>query len=341
MKKNYSLLFFAFALTALTACNTHNDYHEGGFHSQDNSPIIQENDAILSYWYGFQMRIDPGSVTPTGLRLVMVNNADFYFGHGVMFNIEQYMNGAWTQVPFTTDSIGWILPLLMVHPNTTSEENIGWSHMHGELPPGQYRLVRNFMNMGDDMWSWQSTDDAYLFALFTVEEAWQDAYKEWQTEQDGIRARAYARFEGLDLAITDFGLTGLSFTLTNNNPEYNYIIHSAFVGWSDTFPEGGHAAAIEYFIFSPSHPSPSWPFEAEVNLQKGESISAQVSWYAEIGNIYPARRPNSPNPTVFELVVDVLLDADEMYIDNINRHIVPGVPGSEFRLSVEFDVSEI
>ena len=88
MKKNYSLLFFTFVLVALTACNTRNDYHEGDFHSQDNPPIIQENDAILSYWYGFQMRIDPGSVTPTGLRLAMINKADlsvctFYSGRNL------------------------------------------------------------------------------------------------------------------------------------------------------------------------------------------------------------------------------------------------------------------
>ena len=352
MKKAILLAVSALVFLALTACNEYNEYSESDLyfpvlhqHEPEILLIIQENDARndkLSYWHGFHMHIDPCSVTPTGLRLAMINNTDFYFGHGVMFNIERHLNGEWEQVPFIGDAF-WILPLLISHPNTISEENIDWSHMHGELPPGQYRLVRNFMNMGDNMW--QDGGDEHLYALFTVEDDWQDAFAIWQADQDDIRARAYARFDGLDLDITDFSLTGLSFTLTNNNPDNSYVIHSVFVGWSDFFPEGGHAAAIEYFVFPPMPPRPSslfsWPFEGEVVLQQGESISVDVDWYAEIGYIYPAWRPYSPYPTVFELVVDVSLDADEVCIENIHRHIIPGVPGSGLRLTAEFDVTEL
>ena len=174
---------------------------------------------------------------------------------------------------------------------------------------------------------WQNAGEEHLYALFTVDEAWQDAFAKWQAEQDEIRARAYARFDGLDLEITDYNLTGLSFTLTNNNPDYSYLIHSVFVASSVFFLEGGYTAAIEYFVFSAWHPSPSWLFEGEVVLQKGESISVDVDWYEEIGYIYPAWRPDSIYPTVFELVVDVNLDADEAYIENIHRHIIPSVPG--------------
>ena len=350
MKKVFILVVSALIFTVVTACYMYNEYDVGYSYSQvlqqhepKLPPILQENDTghnMLSYWYGFLMHIDPGSVTPTGLRLAMINNADFYVGHGVMFNIEQYQNGDWEQVPFISD-FGWILPLMIIKPDTISEENIEWSHMHGELPPGQYRLVRNFMNMGDDMWGVLRADEVYMFALFTVEDAWQDTFVKWQAKQDDVRAGAYARFDGLDLEIIDYSLTGLSFTLTNNNPDYSYIIHSVFVGWTDFFPEGGHAAAIEYFVFSVWHPSPSWPFEGEVVLNIGESIFIDVDWYAEIGYIYPAWRLDSPNPTVFALVVDVNLYVDEVYAEKINRHIIPDVPGLGLRLTAEFDVSEL
>ena len=347
MKNVFLLVFLALVLTA---CYVYYEYAEGDIpplalyqHGTEFAPVHQENEAendLLSYWNGFEMRIDPDSVTPTGLRLAMVNNTEFYVGHGVMFSIEQYIDGNWEQVPFIS-SFGWILPLLIIHPNTISEENIEWCFKHGELPPGQYRLVRNFMNMGVNMWGVQRTDDAYLYALFSVEETWQETYAKWQAGQDDIRAKAYARFDGLDLAILDFSLSGLYFALINNNSNYSYIIHSVFVGWTDEFPEGGHAAALEYLVFCPWQPSPAWPFDGEVILCEGESISLSVDWYYQIGYIYPAFRPDSPNPAVFELVVDVMLDVDEAYIENFFRHNIPDVPGLGLRLTAEFDVSEL
>jgi len=351
MKKSlYFLGILAALLTAFTAC-TYRDYQYNGAHnhtpyttaSHDLPPIVSDTSHDpISYWQGLYMYVAAGSVTPSGLRLSIVNNsADLEFGYGVPFTIEQYLNGIWRQVPFIGD-IFWPQPLLIIFPDSIIDENINWKHMHGQLPPGQYRVVKNFMGMNvsdpTPMWE-QNIQETYLYATFTIEEHWQAAHDIWQSQQNDIAAQAYARFAGLDLEILEHSARGLSFTLTNNNPYYTYIIDGVFVGWEDTFPEGGSAAAMEYSILSPGWPNPSWPFEEDKQLQPGQSLSLDVDWYYERGNLDSRwRGEDSPNPNIFDLTVMVRLDVDEEYIQEHFRHMIPGLPNVGHRITVHFEV---
>ena len=304
------------------------------------SQVLEDVSNPSGDWQGLRMYVGEGSVTPTNLRLSMINNnTELNFGHGVMFGIEQYLEGSWEQVPFINDS-AWPLPLLNVSPKTTVDENIFWEHIHGELQPGQYRLVRNFIENDwlDPTPMWQrNIPDAYLYAVFTVVQDWQTAHEQWQREQDNLATIAYARFNGLDLQILEHSSRGLSFTLTNNNPYYSYIITSVFVGWEDNVPGVGSAGAVEYSIF-PSwlSDSNSWPFGEEKKLHSGEYLFLEVDWYSQIGSLSSTTARLIPNPHVFDLVVDVTLDVDKEYIDENLRHMIPGLPGVHHRIRAKF-----
>jgi len=350
-----------FALTMLSACNYDNlagydnqpyantepDTPEDIEPSYDEAAaagILEAPDApdALTYWQGLQMYVVTDSVTPTGLGLSMINSSDLYFGHGVMFDIQQYVNGQWQQVPFINDAF-WVLPLLIVAPNTTVDENISWEHLHGELPPGQYRIVRNFsvedMHTSEPAWQ-REIPSADLYATFTVHEDWQAGHDRWLSGQEDLAAIAYARFKGLDIEILEYSPRGLSFTLTNNNPYYSYIISSIFVGWEDNFPDGGFAGSLEYFIFADWNPEGSgWPFGGDVRLSPGEYLAHEVYWYDEIGYLTPGMRRDGPNPNLFEVVADVLLDVSEGYVYENFRHMIPGLPGVGHRIRAEFDLS--
>jgi len=53
-------------------------------------------DQPYSHWQGLRMYVPDGSVTPTGLRLSMINSSSQQdFGHGVMFSLQQYASGQW------------------------------------------------------------------------------------------------------------------------------------------------------------------------------------------------------------------------------------------------------
>jgi len=307
-----------------------------------NADNNYDSEEPRTYWQGLHMYVAADSVTPVGLRLSMINESELNFGHGVMFSIEQYSEGEWEQVPFIND-IAWIQPLLIVAPKTTVDENISWEHMHGVLQPGQYRIVRNFIeeDWDDPTPPWErDIPTAYLYTTFSVEQDWEDAHSRWQNEQDALTAIAYARFDGLDLEILEYSPRGLSFTLTNNNPDYSYIINSVFVGWEDNIPGVGGAGALEYFIFPGwSSDDSSWPFGDDKRLQPEEYFFLEVDWYNEIGNLAPSMARLSPNPYVFDVVIDVTLDVNEEYIKENFRRIIPGLPNADHRVKAYFDIS--
>ena len=329
-------------LAMMTACTHEEEYSNLPTEiNETNSTHYFQN--LRTYWQGLHMYVAEGSVTPTNLRLSMINdNADLNFGHGVMFSIEQYLHGEWTQVPFINDAF-WIQPLLNVAPKTIVDENISWEHMHGELQPGQYRIVRNFLENDrlDPTPMWQrNIPDAYLYTTFTVVQDWQAAHSYWQSEQDNLKAIAYARFDGLDLEILEYSSRGLSFSLTNNNPYYSYIINSVFVGWEDSFPEGGGAGAVEYFIFARwDEDARSWPFGDEKKLQSGEYLFLAVDWYDEIGHLSSSMARSVSDQSIFDLVIDVTLDVDSEYINENFLHIIPSLPNASHRLRAIFDIS--
>jgi len=249
------------------------------------------------------------------------------------------VNGSWEQVPFIND-VRWPLPLLSVVPMTTIDENISWVHMHGQLQPGQYRIVRNFIeNDWHDptpMWE-RNIPEAYLYVTFVITEDWQAAHSQWQSEQQNLSDIAYARFDGLDLEILDHSTRGLTFVLANNNPDYSYIINSIFVGWRDIAPDGGFASAVEYSIFR------EWDSESvSKHLQPDEYLRLEVDWYNQIGHLSPSMARRYPfNANIFDLVVDVVLDVDEDYINDNFRNVIPGLPGIGHRIRAEFDISNM
>ena len=301
------------------------------------------SDDPFSHWQGLYMYAEAGGVTPTGLRLSVINNSEeLSFGFGLPFRIEQYDSGEWQQVPFTGD-VFWHLPLLIIAPNSVRDEDINWEHMHGQLQPGQYRIVRDFIEFGSDgATTTQDRNEIYLYAPFTIEEDWETAREIWLTAQDALAAAAYSRFDGLDLEISEHSPRGLSFTLTNNNTYYSYIINGIFMGWENRYPEGGFSGAVEYSIFNNSWSNPSWPFGQDVRLQPGESISLDVDWYYAIGNLSPraGHHPDwpPPYPYRFDLTADVTLDVDEEYKQEHFRRAIPGLPGAGHRITAHFEL---
>ena len=124
------------------------------------------------YWDGLELYVAADSVTPTTLQLTAINNSNRYLGHGLRFRIEQYVNGTWRMPPIA-NNVMWHLPLIIIGPESSREEDISWHHMHGPLPPGKYRIVRNFTleDFSDPTPPWQQyRPDRYLYAVFTIPE---------------------------------------------------------------------------------------------------------------------------------------------------------------------------
>ena len=298
---------------------------------------------------GLHLSVPEGSVTPSSLRLVMENNNPrLYFSYGVFLSIEEYFDdlGIWRQVPFIND-VGWILPGFLVSPGFVVEENIAWDFMHGELPPGKYRVVRSFAE--HDLATGRPGPQTNHYAAFIIREDWQETHDAWLDQQNLIVAAAFARFKGLDLEILDYSTRGISFNLINNNPQYSYIVSSIHIGWHDISLEEGFVGGIIYGIFSrfdeaSRWTTPTWAFGNEVRLQPGDGLSFTVDWNETLGDITNESNMNwwrkqSPLPNLFQLNVSISLDVDETYISEHLRRVIPGVPNTSFQISAGFGIS--
>lgn len=130
--------------------------------------MLTSCNGTVESWNGLHMQVTPGSVTPTGLRLTMVNdNAEMNFGYGSMFRIEHQVAGIWREVPRIND-VFWTLVLYNLNPNSAFDDVISWEHIYGELQPGRYRIVRNFKE-NDGRQPLRYSPSAYLFAIFNIE----------------------------------------------------------------------------------------------------------------------------------------------------------------------------
>jgi len=290
MRKFFWLLWLP--LVMLTACTRGTEEPE---EVRDEPPPA----GARTYWHGLRMYVAQDGVTPTTMRLSMINDdAELYFGHGLMFSIEQYTDGGWARVP-TIGDVFFPLPLMIIPPLVTVDENISWGSMYGALPPGQYRVVRHFSI--EDMRSptrWREREgyDAYLYAPFEIVDDWQTAHADWQRAQDALAAIAYARFDGLDLALLAYSPYGL-----------------------------------EHWIYR------GWEFDTPTRLQPGEYIFMEVDWYDQIGAL--AAHGRYPfNENIFDLVVNVALDVDEAYIRENFRHIFPGLPLTHYQVRALFEL---
>ena len=111
------------------------------------------------------------NVTTTGMTLVCAQSGGTHKGElstGTMFMIEKLSGGAWTQVPYKAGvNVGWEDIQINVPLNNASELAVNWELLYGELPPGQYRIGKQFTDMASD----GKSDKDILYAQFTIPDA--------------------------------------------------------------------------------------------------------------------------------------------------------------------------
>ena len=96
-------------------------------------------------------------VTPTGLTLVCTQSGGEIRGElltGEDFVVERRPDGeilaAFAEVPYIAEGgAGWNDIAFSVPQNDTSEFPIDWSWLYGDLPPGQYRIGKRFLDAAE------------------------------------------------------------------------------------------------------------------------------------------------------------------------------------------------
>lgn len=91
------------------------------------------------------------NATPTGLTLVISQSGGEPTGElqfGSPYWLEVRENGDWQAVPETPSDVerGWDAMAYLVPTEGSTEDEINWEWIYGELPPGTYRICKELMD---------------------------------------------------------------------------------------------------------------------------------------------------------------------------------------------------
>lgn len=109
------------------------------------------------------MKVKEGSLSNVGCTLVIDNNEeqDFWMAHND-YEIQQYIDGEWEDIPFLLDGRECLAIAYYVMPGEHREYEIGWEYEYGVLESGKYRIVEKVYDRG-----YEKIVD-YLYAEFSL-----------------------------------------------------------------------------------------------------------------------------------------------------------------------------
>ena len=94
---------------------------------------------------GIELTAKEGSISSEGLVLIIKNNSDKYsYGFGNDFDLEHYKNNEWVAVPYINGGHSITAIGLCLRPNTSREFTTNFKNTWGDLPAGNYRIVKHF-----------------------------------------------------------------------------------------------------------------------------------------------------------------------------------------------------
>ncbi|MCK6206163.1 hypothetical protein KZX50_11975 [Bacillus infantis] len=148
--KRYLWLFFlmAISLTFLPGCE--NEDSGQPVKTTDWKPTIYHT---VDNFNGVTMTAKEGTVSRTGMTVILQNNSDKQGVYGEAYLLEKNIGGDWYQVPFAEagdrafPSIGYDLG-----PSDVKEWDVSWEQFYGDLDTGEYRIVKevlDFRESGD------------------------------------------------------------------------------------------------------------------------------------------------------------------------------------------------
>ena len=135
----------------LTACSQNRD--------SEPTPFVNVNslDSVT-------MTTKPGTVTHTGLTVIIENRSSERWMYGQYFSVEKKSGDNWYEVPILEDAYSFIDLGHNVAPLQSVEWVVDWERYYGVLDNGEYRILKDFRNF-------KETDDEiyHLAAEFIVQ----------------------------------------------------------------------------------------------------------------------------------------------------------------------------
>lgn len=111
------------------------------------------------------MTIKEGALSSIGATLVITDNNESPFAYYKWFRIDKKENGEWIELEKKDKNYTFSPGATMPASPRTFEMIVKWSDLYGSLEPGDYRIVKNVIDVNND----SNDNNLYFSCEFTIE----------------------------------------------------------------------------------------------------------------------------------------------------------------------------
>lgn len=106
----------------------------------------EKKNAVVNNCKGVSMTVEEGSVSSSGLVLDINNDSDKELTFENAYILEKRTKGQWYKMPSQALTHDWEEEPLVIQPYTAVAGacQVSWLEAYGQLPSGQYRLLKKF-----------------------------------------------------------------------------------------------------------------------------------------------------------------------------------------------------
>ena len=112
-------------------------------HNVFNIKVVEEES------FDFGIILSAKDITPTGMTLLINQKDGAFLGELMMgseYCLEIFNDGIWQSVPTIIEDYGWTSEAYTVNLNNETQLKINWEWLYGELPEGNYRIIKSIMD---------------------------------------------------------------------------------------------------------------------------------------------------------------------------------------------------
>lgn len=105
--------------------------------------------------------------TPTGMVVLVSQSGGNHTGdleYGSAYHLEMWNETAWRRVPYIREDVFWTAEAHGLPENRVIRWEVDWTNLYGELIPGRYRFVKEFMDFRET----GDYDKADFYAEFVI-----------------------------------------------------------------------------------------------------------------------------------------------------------------------------
>lgn len=127
MKKIFIVLISLVLLLGVTGCGKNN------FDIGEKSTV-----EVVDKYVTFE--IDDETLTNESATVVFRNDSEYTVSYGTPYELEIKEDGQWHKINV---EMFFTMPLMYLYPGESKDLEFNWVNTHGELAPGEYRIIKN------------------------------------------------------------------------------------------------------------------------------------------------------------------------------------------------------